>query len=182
VPTTFGTLPAGTSLHPLDAHVDDRGSLVELWRASWPSGARPVQWNGSRSAANVLRGVHIHVRHTDYLVVVMGRAVIGLRDLRGDATTVALVDLDGDAPEALVIPPGVAHGFYFPEPSLHCYAVNEEFDPTDELGCRFDDPALGIPWPTTDVVLSERDRDLPLLAELMSSHRLPGGAVPARPS
>jgi dTDP-4-dehydrorhamnose 3,5-epimerase len=167
---TFGTLPQGVSLHPLALHVDDRGSLVELWRASWPTGARPVQWNAARSAANVLRGVHVHLTHADYLVVPMGRAIIGLRDLRGDATTVALVDLDGDAPEALVIPPGVAHGFSFTEPSMHCYAVDHEFDPADELGCRFDDPALGIPWPTTDVVLSERDRALPSLAAFMSAH------------
>ena len=70
------------------------------------------------------------------------------------------------SPRALVIPVGVAHGFYFHEPSIHVYAVSHEFDPADELGCRWYDPTLEIAWPCTDPLISARDRELGSLSEL----------------
>ena len=69
-----------------------------------------------------------------------------------------MVELIADAPLALSIPPGVAHGFYFDESSLHVYAVSHEWDPSDELGCRWDDPDLGIAWPCSAPLISGRDR------------------------
>ena len=156
-------LPASVSVRPLDPHADDRGVFTELFRTSWGVGVEPVQWNAVRSEANVLRGVHAHVRHWDYLTVPLGHAVVGLHDLRTDSPTTglsALVELRGDAPSGLVIPPGVAHGFYFHETSLHIYAVSHDWDPDDELGCRWDDPLLGIPWPCADPQLSSRDASL----------------------
>jgi dTDP-4-dehydrorhamnose 3,5-epimerase len=167
-------LADGVELHPLEPRPDDRGVFTELFRESWGLPVAPAQWNAVRSGANVLRGVHAHWRHTDYLTVVAGRATIGLHDLREGSATEALatiVDLVGDAPAALVIPAGVAHGFYFHEPSLHVYAVSHEWDPADELGCRWDDPGLGIAWPCVDPHVSERDRRLGSLGELRSAWR-----------
>jgi dTDP-4-dehydrorhamnose 3,5-epimerase len=154
-------LPAGVLLRPLRPHPDDRGTFVELHRSTWSDGPPLLQWNAVRSRAGVLRGVHAHVRHDDLVTVPVGHAVIGLHDLRPGSPTegaVGVVEVGEGAPGALTIPHGVAHGFYFPVESLHVYAVSNEFDPADELGCRFDDPGLRIPWPTTDVVLSPRDR------------------------
>ncbi len=125
-------LPTGVSVLPLTPHADERGIFTELYRASWEPGVAPVQWNAVRSEANVLRGVHAHLRHTDYLTLALGRATIGLHDLRGGSPTEGLgttVKLDAGKPAALVIPVGVAHGFYFHESSLHIYAVSHEFDP-----------------------------------------------------
>ena len=105
----------------------------------------PIQWNAVRSEVGVLRGVHVHVRHRDYLTLPYGRAVVGLRDLRQGSRTEGLsvfVELSGDEPASLVIPCGVAHGFYFHEPSLHVYAVTEYWNPDDELGCHWADPEL----------------------------------------
>lgn len=153
-------LPAGTLLRPLQPHVDDRGSFIELYRVEWGTGLTPIQWNAVRSEAGVLRGVHVHVSHDDYLTVPMGRADVGLRDLRRGSPTEGLsmiVQLGGDRPAGLVIPRGVAHGFYFPEPSLHVYAVTEYWDPSDELSCRWDDPDLEIPWPVQSARVSDRD-------------------------
>jgi dTDP-4-dehydrorhamnose 3,5-epimerase len=80
-----------------------------------------------------------------------------------------MIEADGEELQALVIPPGVAHGFYFPRPSLHAYAVSHYWNPLDELGCRFDDPELGITWPDPNPTLSERDKTLPPLAVLLRS-------------
>lgn len=167
-------LPAGVRLLPLTPHSDERGVFTELYRDEWDAGVRPVQWNAVRSRPGVLRGVHVHPRHDDYLTVPLGRATVGLCDLRGDSPTSELavcVELTADAPSAIVVPHGVAHGFYFHEPSLHVYAVSHTWDPADELGCRWDDPALGIPWPQTQATISPRDAALPSLAGLRAQLR-----------
>jgi dTDP-4-dehydrorhamnose 3,5-epimerase len=172
-------LPHGVSLRPLTPHMDDRGVFTELFRDSWELEVAPAQWNVVRSEANVLRGVHAHLRHDDYLTLVVGRATIGLHDLRPASPTEGLgvaVELDAREPAALTIPTGVAHGFYFHEPSVHVYAVSHEFDPADELGCRWDDPALRIDWPCREPLVSPRDRDLGPLSELRRVWR----AAPAR--
>ncbi len=91
-------LPAGVSLHRLQAHPDERGQFTELFRREWELEVDPVQWNIVRSEAGVLRGVHVHPRHDDYLTIVSGRAAIGLRDLRRESPTadrVAVVELSG---------------------------------------------------------------------------------------
>ena len=75
-------LPNGVELHQLEPHADSRGVFTELFRDSWGLPVEPVQWNAVRSEANVLRGVHAHWQHADYLTVVVGRAAIGLHDLR----------------------------------------------------------------------------------------------------
>ena len=47
--------------------------------------------------------------------------------------------------------------------------MSHEWDPEDELGCRWDDPALGISWPCEEPQISERDRTLGPLSELRSA-------------
>ena len=177
-------LPDGVSLVPLVPHADDRGVFTELFRESWDLAVEPVQWNAVRSAANVLRGVHAHLRHEDYLTLVAGRATIGLHDLRPGSPTegvAATVELCADEPAALTIPTGVAHGFYFHEPSLHVYAVTHEFDLADELGCRWDAPGLGVDWPCREPHISPRDAALGSLDELRGvwRHGVAAGYEPA---
>jgi dTDP-4-dehydrorhamnose 3,5-epimerase len=153
-------LPDGVLCRELKTHVDYRGELTELFRAEWQNGPAPVQWNFVRSQENVLRGVHVHPRHDDYLIVLENRMVLGLKDLRTDSPThgrVSIIELDGERLSAIHIPHGVAHGFYVPSGALHVYAVSSYWDPSDELRCRWDDPELGMTWPTDSPVLSEAD-------------------------
>ncbi len=163
-------LPAGTVVRSLVAHADERGSFMEIFRVEWGAGIVPIQWNAVRSDAGVLRGVHVHLRHDDYLTVPFGRAAVGVRDLRRGSPTeglAAVVELGADRPGALVIPHGVAHGFYFHEPSLHVYAVTEYWDPSDELACHWADPDLQIPWPAQSARLSDRDAKSQSLQDLL---------------
>ena len=159
-----------------------RSSRKQTSAVSSPSSSAPPgrstssrQWNAVSSVANVLRGVHAHWRHADYLTVVArsghDRARRSARRL-GDRRP----GHDGRAARrtgrpALVLPPGVAHGFYFHEPSLHVYAVDHEWDPDDELGCRWDDPGLEIDWPCEQPLLSSRDEGLGSLSELRATVR-----------
>ena len=169
-----GRLPEGLLVRALQPHGDDRGIFVELHRREWGTGIEPVQWNVVHSEPGVLRGVHVHPRHDDYLTVVRGRAFVGLRDLRPESPTAgaaACVELSAERPSAITIPHGVAHGFWFAEPSTHVYAVSHYWDPADELGCRWDDPALEIPWPQRDAHISPRDEALPPLEALREELR-----------
>jgi dTDP-4-dehydrorhamnose 3,5-epimerase len=163
-------LPDGVRLHELTSYPDNRGTFTEVFRTEWDSGISPVQWNVVSSAAKVLRGVHVHLVHADYFILLKGRASIGLCDLRAGSATrgrAALVEMNGDALTALMIPPGVAHGFYYHDPSLHLYAQSHVHDPSEALGCQWNDPDLGIPWQVTDVVRSPRDASAPSLATLL---------------
>jgi dTDP-4-dehydrorhamnose 3,5-epimerase len=163
-------IPDGCVLRELNPHADERGIFTEMFRDEWATGVTPVQWNCVRSEASVLRGIHVHLRHSDYLVLVDGHASVGLRDLRpGSEARACAIEMDGSRPQALSIPPGVAHGFLFHTPSIHVYAVSLPWDPADELGCHWDDPDLGIPWPQSTPVLSERDEALPSLHDLVAS-------------
>ena len=153
-------LPHGVVWRELTTHADHRGDLTEVFRAEWHEGPAPVQWNFVRSERNVLRGVHAHPRHDDYLVMLRQRMLLGLKDLRRDSPThdlAAMVELDGDHLSAIFIPHGVAHGFYLPSEALYIYAVNSYWDRSDELRCRWDDPELKLKWPAESPVLSEAD-------------------------
>jgi dTDP-4-dehydrorhamnose 3,5-epimerase len=46
------------------------------------------------------------------------------------------------------------------------YKVSNYFDPATEAGFAFDDPDVGIEWPELDLIVSERDRTAPKLADL----------------
>jgi len=151
----------GVVVTSLDPKADDRGVFTEVYRASWATQIAPVQWNVVASHADVLRGFHVHVSHCDYLLVLEGELVLGLRDIRPESPTHGVTEticLRPETASAVMMPPGVAHGFYFPKPSRHLYCVSHYWNMADELGCRWDDPALGLTWPTTSPALSERDR------------------------
>src|SRR5262249_39791127 len=101
------SLPDGVRLDELKAHVDERGWLAEIFRHEW-SGLPPVcQWNITMSDANVLRGMHVHLKHTDYLTVIKGRVSAALLDLRPGSRSYrkpALIELAANRLAAIVIP------------------------------------------------------------------------------
>src|SRR3989442_9128488 len=145
--------------------------------ASTGTEAAFVQANLSSSAAGVLRGLHYHRRQLDYWVVASGRAFVALVDVRplttrtGNRGVVETRELAAD--QWVVIPAGVAHGFLALEPLELLYLVTNEYDGSDKLGFAWDDPAVGVPWPSVPgtpdgrPVLSDRDRSNPSLAELV---------------
>jgi len=163
----------GLQCVPLEPHADDRGVLVEVFSTNWNLQLAPAQWNTVRSRAGSLRGVHCHLRHTDVVVVTAGEMLLGLHDARpssstsGASTTMRLVALE----HAVVIPRGVAHGFYFPIESVCLVGVSDTWDPDDELRCRFDDEGLGLQWPTSTPILSTADANAGTLTELRDAVR-----------
>ncbi|MGH6883454.1 dTDP-4-dehydrorhamnose 3,5-epimerase family protein [Hypericibacter sp.] len=173
---------AGVRLRPLMPARDLRGSLCEIHRDSWELAARPVQWDFINTRSHVLRGVHVHRLRTDYIVVVGGQATIGLADLRRNRSSFRrgmTLKADGEVPQVLIIPPGVAHGIYAHDPVTYLYGLSAYYDGVDQAGCRFDDPALEIDWPSPDPILLPRDADLPGFEILLREFEAAGG-VPSR--
>lgn len=161
--------PAGW--RELAVRSDARGSFAETYRREWlPSGAREmVQSNLSRSKAGVLRGMHYHWEQADYWVVIEGKAFVALLDLRAGSPTEGErreLEMNGEHPAGLYIPPGVAHGFYARTDVTLLYLVDAYYQASasDEQGIAWDDPELGISWPESDPILSDRDRSNPPLA------------------
>lgn len=147
----------GVALLAAERIDDERGYFTEIFREA-DAGARFVQANRSRSRAGVLRGLHYHARQTDLWHVAGGMCEVALADLRrsGERATLTL-SLSGDDPTALLIPPGVAHGFLALTDADLIYWVTHEYDGSDEHSVAWDDPWLAVPWSVADPILSPRD-------------------------
>lgn len=161
----------GVKVIDLEIRADVRGSFVEFFRQSWlPTDHGALQGNVSRSTSGVLRGMHFHRSQWDYWFVVSGTALVALADLRSGSPTERVtmtMRLAADEPRGLFIPPGVAHGFFAESDTVLGYLLDRYFDGSDEFGFMWNDPSLGIDWPTTDPILSDRDRANPSLAEAL---------------
>lgn len=153
-------LPAGVRRFPLPVQPDERGLFCEIYRAEWATKELAIQWNVMQSGAGVMRGVRVHLRHEDYLVVLDGSVLVGLRDLRRGSPTegkVSLLEIGSRDLSVLTIPVGVAHGFYSAKAALCVLGVTRYYEPSDEVACRWDDPELGIPWPVSTAIVSPGD-------------------------
>jgi dTDP-4-dehydrorhamnose 3,5-epimerase len=64
------------------------------------------------------------------------------------------------------IPPGVAHGFGALTDMTITYLVDNYYNPADELGVAWDDPAIGADWGITDPILSNRDQKNPSRSDI----------------
>jgi dTDP-4-dehydrorhamnose 3,5-epimerase len=166
---------ADVRLSPLAQHGDGRGTFTEVYDVGWNIGIDPTQWSLVRSAEGALRGMHLHRRHDEYVHVIAGTMTVGLFDVRAGSPTVnqsATYQLEGSHPAILLFPPGLVHGWLSHTTSIHLQAVSESYSSygaDDNDGCRWDDPELGIEWPSTPVLLSERAKSFPSLAVLRSA-------------
>ncbi len=77
-----------------------------------------------------------------------------------------VIELDEDVDLGVYIPPGVAHGFAALSDILLTYLVDNYYNPEDELGLAWDDPAVGADWGVSDPVLSGRDQHNPRRDEI----------------
>jgi dTDP-4-dehydrorhamnose 3,5-epimerase len=162
----------GAILYTPKVFADGRGSFFEAFRATWISPARPmVQWNISRSAPGVVRGLHYHRLQSDYWLVPDGHVRVALVDLRPTSPTTrkaVCLELRGDAPSGLIIPPGVLHGYAILKQATVMYLVDVEYTGGDEYSVRWNDPALGLPavwYNIPSPTLSNRDAGAPLLKD-----------------
>lgn len=91
-------------------------------------------------------------------------------DLRPDSPTYRRWEgheLDGEKHHQLYIPQGFGHAFcLLSEEADVLYRLSSYYDPALESGIAWDDPEIGIEWPISDPMLSDRDREAPSLADV----------------
>ena len=161
----------GLEVHPLTAFVDGRGSVTEIFRSTW--GITAIhQWTVLTFEARVVRGPAVHRKHSDAVIALSGAIQIGLRDLREDSPAfrsphrVALSSLQ---PLLLVIPPGVMHAFYAAtEPAVVLVGNTHEYDPEDDLKCRWQD----VPLDLDESVMGTQDDRARALDDVIAALRL----------
>jgi dTDP-4-dehydrorhamnose 3,5-epimerase len=161
----------GVTLVRFQKFADSRGYFYESWRKSWMPDVRDmVQGNCSFSQANVLRGLHYHLKQADFWGVPSGAVRAALYDFRPGSPTKGaslVVEMGRENPVGLYIPRGVAHGFVTLEESFMTYLVDQYYDGADELGIRWDDPSLGIDWGLHEApIVSDRDAKNPLASAI----------------
>jgi dTDP-4-dehydrorhamnose 3,5-epimerase len=168
-------LPGVRVIDP-DVYTDERGGFLETWNArdygKHGIDVTFVQDNLSRSRRHVLRGLHFqNPRPQGKLVSVLrGEVYDVVVDIRSASETFGEWEgtvLSAENARQLFVPEGFAHGFVVTsEEALFHYKCTDFYHPEAEGAIRWNDPTLGIDWPMKEPVLSDRDRDAPLLKEI----------------
>jgi dTDP-4-dehydrorhamnose 3,5-epimerase len=159
----------------LEPRADDRGFLARTYcerefgerglNTHWP------QMNLTRTLERgMIRGLHYQADpkpETKLIRCSAGAIFDVVVDVRRGSPNYgrwASFELSGEGGRQLYVPGGFAHGFQCREDrSEVLYLMSDFYDSDLARGVRWDDPALGIPWPIPDPSLSERDRQLPPL-------------------
>jgi dTDP-4-dehydrorhamnose 3,5-epimerase len=161
---------------------DSRGFFMETWARERYEAAGVVgtfvQDNLSSSAQGILRGLHLQHPHGQGKLVscVLGEVFDVAVDVRHGSPTFGRwvgYALSAENKRQLWIPPGFAHGFCVTsERALFTYKCTDAYHPETELGVLWNDPDVGIVWPTAEPLLSDKDRAYPRLRDI-PAERLP---------
>ncbi|TFW33989.1 dTDP-4-dehydrorhamnose 3,5-epimerase [Massilia horti] len=150
---------------------DERGFFFESFnvrRFADLTGLHPqfVQDNHSRSAQNVVRGLHYQVGRPQakLIRVVAGSVFDVVVDMRRAAPTfgrAVVTELSAENRRQIWVPPGFAHGFLATSDHAEClYKTTDYWSPENERTLMWNDPALGIDWPLSGApIVSPKDRE-----------------------
>ena len=166
---------AGAMLIDPVPHQDDRGRFMRAWcgREFAEHGLNfvPVQANmGFSVTKGTVRGMHF--QQAPALEAKLVRCTRGSMfdvalDVRPESPSYGKwygAELSAENGRMLYVPEGCAHGYQTLEEGTEMYYMaSEYYTPSAVRGMRFDDPAFGIRWPLAATVVSEQDRNWPLV-------------------
>jgi dTDP-4-dehydrorhamnose 3,5-epimerase len=173
--TTTCTLDGILLIEPA-VYVDDRGFFLESYsseryRAAGIGEDFP-QDNHSRSSKNVLRGLHFTKMHPQAQIVTVMRGHIFdvVVDIRPQSPTFGRwfgTHLTDEGLRQIYMPHGFAHGFCVLSEfaDLH-YKVSQPYRAGDDGGLIWNDPTVGIDWPISTPIMSDRDKRHPSFKDL----------------
>lgn len=178
-------VPGAWELTP-QMHTDSRGLFFE-----WFTDAAFADFAGHRldlhqancsvSSAGVLRGVHfaqLPPSQAKYVTCLHGSVYDVVVDIRVGSPTFGKWDavvLDTQARRSIYISEGLGHAFLaLEDDSTVMYLCSTPYAPGREHTINALDPALAIDWRTDgEPIMSDRDRDAPMLAEVEAAGLLP---------
>ncbi|WP_449603527.1 dTDP-4-dehydrorhamnose 3,5-epimerase [Paenibacillus sp. Marseille-Q9583] len=167
----------GASLLEPVVHGDNRGFFMESYNEESMHklgvNNKFIQDNQSLSAeVGVLRGLHYQLNpkaQTKLIRVLTGAIYDVIVDIRRNSPTFGQwvgVILSEYNKRQLLVPKGFAHGFCTLVPNTQVlYKVDEYYSPENDRGILWNDPALGIDWPTSSLILSDKDQRHPVLKD-----------------
>lgn len=172
--------------------VDHRGFFARIFcEEEFAEAGLPTRFSQSSISASQVRGTlrGIHYRdagHEAKLIRCTAGAVFDvLVDLRPGSRTFGrweALHLTAANHHMVFIPSGCAHGHQALTDDVELeYSMTVPYVP-GELGIRWDDPTLAVDWPMAPTLLSEKDANLPALADLdlLDRHEAARGAITAR--
>jgi len=163
-------------------YLDSRGWFSETFHAERLAGMGItcpfVQDNHSSSSkAGTVRGLHFQLppaAQAKLVSVLRGRILDVAVDIRHRSPTYGkhiAIELSAESGRQLYIPVGFAHGFLTLEDNVEVmYKVSAYYAPAHDSGIRWDDPDIAVRWPVSgaDIIISNKDRHLPLLKDFTS--------------
>jgi len=174
------TILPGAWLIELEPREDERGFLARTYcEKEFSAHGLNTRWPQCNLTLTkdrgMIRGLHFQADPKPEIKLI--RCATGaiwdvLVDVRPNSATFGkwvAFELTGDNQRSLYAPAGVAHGFQcLNDNSEVFYQMSEFYSPSLARGIRWDDPGVGIRWPLANPKLSEKDRALPLLAEIVT--------------
>jgi dTDP-4-dehydrorhamnose 3,5-epimerase len=173
----------GVVIVDIEPHHDERGFFARSFCATesdkFGLDAAVAQTNISYNRKRgTLRGLHRQIepyREAKLVRCTRGAIVDVAVDVRPESATYGrhvMVELTAENHRALFLPPYVAHGFQtLADDTEVIYQVSGPYAPAGEQGFRWDDEEFGIVWPLPVSVISDKDANWPLVAQLRSVAR-----------
>jgi len=155
---------------------DHRGFFMETYHEKKFSdggiSTKFIQDNHASSQKGILRGLHYQLKYPQGKLIrcIQGEILDIAVDIRKSSPTfghwVGEV-LSAENAKQLYVPPGFAHGYLvLSEHAEVEYKCTELYHPEDEYGVLWNDPAIGIDWGVNNPILSEKDKQQPLLKDM----------------
>ena len=123
-----------------------------------------VQDNHSKSAKNVLRGLHYQIEQSQgkLVRVTQGEVFDVAVDMRASSLTFGQwvgTHLSAENKLQMWIPPSFAHGFLvLSDTAEFLYKTTDFYAPHHECCVKWDDPSIGVEWPLQGMpILSAKD-------------------------
>lgn len=157
---------------------DSRGFFMETFREDQFKGFgvpdRFVQDNHSRSAKGVVRGLHFQwdPPMAKVMRVSVGSAFLVAVDIRKNSPTLGQwvgIETSAENRRQVWAPAGFARGFcVLSEVAEIQYKCTGLYNSKAESGISWNDPRIGIEWPVTDPLLSDKDRKAQTLEQWLT--------------
>ena len=159
-------------------YTDARGDFRETYREKRYQDAgidcKFVQDNLVHSTKHVFRGLHFQLppyEQAKLITMIRGRILDVALDLRKNSKTfkkMLMIELSAETGDQLFIPEGFAHGYYVQsEEACISYKVSAPYAPDHQSGIRWDEFELHLRKYMRDPILSEQDKALPKLKDVL---------------
>ena len=146
-------------------NIDRRGSLRETYNKKILKKNFVFEYC-TTSKANALRGFHFQYKfqQAKFVSVIKGKILDYVIDLRKNSKTFGKtfkIILSQKNSLGLYIPAGFAHAYYsYDKENIIYYKLDNYYNPKFESGIIYNEPSLNLRWPTNNIKISKKDKNL----------------------